>query len=202
MNTGPVNKLTDSTLNFYQTYTLTEINGKTGASKALVKNAIAAPSDVGAASMPDYASLRQQAIVSFDGGKAKSFVGQADDPFFLDLRVFDLLYGANLKEAGHDTLDGFNVNVIAMQVPKTALASGGNPTKNPIVGVWTTAERQSIRTEAKGTQRFSGPYVQVSRLGQPLVNEIVAPVGAKDLFSCSKPQGDAQFLAAVQNPEV
>jgi len=201
MNTGPVAKLTDTTLNFYQTYSLSVIDAK-GKSRTLVANAIAAPSFVGAASMPDYPSLRAQAIVPF-GSKGRSFVGQADDPFFLDLRVFDLLYGANLKEAGHDTLDGYNVNVIALQIPKTELASGGDATKNPIVGVWTTAERQSVRTESKkGSQKFAGPFVQVSRLGQPLVNEVVAPVGAKDLFSASKPENDAQFLAAVQDPEV
>jgi len=203
MNTGPVSKLTDTTLNFYQTYDLTEINGRTGATKTLLANAISAPSNVGAASMPDYASLRNQAIVPFDNGSSKSFVGQADDPFFLDLRIFDLLYGANLKEAGHDTLDGYNVNVMALQVPKSALASSGNATTNPIVGIWTTAERQSIRTEASnGTEHSSGPFVQVSRLGQPLVNEVVAPVGAKDLFNGSKPANDAQFLKAVQDPEV
>jgi len=203
MNTGPVTSLTDQTLNFYQTYDLTEINQHTGRVTTLLSNAISAPSDVGAASMPDYASLRNQAIRSFAGGSSKSFVGQSDDPFFLDLRVFDLLYGANLKEAGHDTLDGYNVNVMALQVPKSALAASNNAAKNPIIGVWTTAERQSIRTQtSKGTALSSGPFVQVSRLGQPLVNEVVAPVGAKDLFNSSKPQDDAQFLSAVQNPEV
>jgi hypothetical protein len=203
MNTGPVTKLTDATLNFYQTYNLTLINTKTGKTTVLLKNAIAAPSNVGQASMPDYASLRQQAILPFAGGSSKSFVGQADDPFFLDLRVFDLLYGTNLKEAGTDTLDGYNVNTMAIQVPKKDLAAAGDVTTNPIIGTWTTAERQSIRTESgKGGQKFSGNYVQVSRLGQPLVNEVVAPVGAKDLFNSSLPQNDGQFLAAVQNPEV
>src|SRR5206468_1206024 len=115
----------------------------------LISNATAAPSFVGKASMPDYAALRDEAIVSYAGGKAKSFVGQSDDPFFLDLRVFDLLYGTNLKEVGNDTLDGYNVNVIALQVPKSDLAAAGDPTKNPIVGVWTTAERQSVRVEGK-----------------------------------------------------
>jgi uncharacterized protein DUF4331 len=202
-NTGPVKNLTDSTLNFYQTYTLTRIDVATGKREALVTDAVAAPSNVGAASMPDYAALRRQAIVEFNDGSSKSFVGQSDDPFFLDLRVFDLLYGTNLKEAGDDTLDGYNVNVMALQVPKSALAAGGDPARNPIVGVWTTAERQSVRTQASnGTNKTSGPWVQVSRLGQPLVNEVVAPVGAKDLFSGSKPQNDGQFLAAVQDPEV
>ena len=202
MNTGPVTSLRDETLNFYQTYDLTLVNVRNGRSTTLVNDGIAAPSHVGAASMPDYAKLRGEAITSFGSG-GKSFVGQGDDPFFLDLRVFDLLYGTNLKEAGNDTLDGYNVNVIALQVPKSELASGGDATKNPIVGVWTTASRQSIRTQAtNGTQRFAGPFVQVSRLGQPLVNEVVAPVGAKDLFSASQPKDDAQFLAAVQDPEV
>jgi hypothetical protein len=202
MNTGPVAKLTDQTLNFYQTYTLSAVDGRTGKARTLLADAIAAPSFVGAASMPDYPSLRNEAIRGF-GTKSRSFVGQGDDPFFLDLRVFDLLYGTNLKEAGHDTLDGYNVNVIALQVPKSEIAVAGDATKNPIVGVWTTAERQSVRTESKkGSQRFAGPFVQVSRLGQPLVNEVVAPVGAKDLFSASKPENDAQFLAAVQDPEV
>src|SRR5262249_46121018 len=151
MNTGPVKKLSDTTLNFYQTYTLTEIKG--AKTTVLLKNAIAAPSNVGQASMPNYASLRNEAIASFANGTSKSFVGQADDPFFLDLRVFDLLYGANLKEAGTDTLDGYNVNIMALQVPKTALAAGGDTGKNPIIGVWTTAERRSIRTQnAKGSQ--------------------------------------------------
>jgi uncharacterized protein DUF4331 len=202
MNTGPVNKLGDATLNFYQTYSLTLINGDTHRSKTLIADATAAPSFVGQASMPDYESLRDQAIATY-GGKSKSFVGQADDPFFLDLRVFDLLYGTNLKEVGDDTLDGYNVNVIALQVPKSELAAGGDAAKNPIIGVWTTAERQSVRVEGgKGTQKYNGRFVQVSRLGQPLVNEVVAPVGAKDLFSSSQPSGDAQFLKAVTEPEV
>jgi len=88
-------------------------------------------------------------------------------------------------------------------VPKSEIAAGNDAAKNPVVGVWTTAERQSVRVEsAKGSQKFNGPFVQVSRLGQPLVNEVVAPVGAKDLFSSSKPDKDGQFLKAVTEPEV
>jgi hypothetical protein len=202
MNTGPVTKLTDETLNVYQTYTLTEIKDGADAGRKLVKDGIVAPANVGKASMPNYASLRQEAITDLNGG-GKSFVGQADDPFFLDLRVFDLLYGTDLSEAGNDTLDGYNVNTLALQIPKKALAAGADATKNPIIGMWTTAERPSIRTQSTtGSQKFSGAWVQVSRLGQPLVNEVVAPVAAKDLFSGSKPQDDAQFLKAVQDPEV
>jgi hypothetical protein len=152
--------------------------------------------------MPNYAKLRDQAIASFGSG-GRSFVGQADDPFFLDLRVFDLLYGTNLKEAGNDTLDGYNVSVLALQVPKGELAAGGDAKANPIVGVWGTAERKSMKvTNADGTQSSSGDYVQVSRLGMPLVNEVVVPAGKKDYFNGSKPEADSQFLPKVQDPEV
>jgi hypothetical protein len=153
--------------------------------------------------MPDYAKLRDQAIVPFANGAGKSYTGQADDPFFLDLRVFDLLYGANLKEAGADTLDGFNVNVLALQVPKTDLVVGGDAAANPIIGTWTTAERPSTSVLASdGTKKLSGPDVQVARLGAPLVNEVVVPVGFKDYFNGSAPAGDAAYLPKVQDPEL
>ena len=193
-NTGVVNHLTDSTLNFYQTYCLTKIeNGKT---TKLVNNARVSPSDVGAASMPDYATLSNEAIQSF-GTDGKTWAGQADDPFFLDLRVFDLLYGANFSETGHDTLAGFNVNSFAIQVPNSDITHGGDG--SGIVGIWTTAERKSVRVQySDGHQSFSGRFVQVSRLGMPLVNELVIPVGTKDLFNASLPKDDAQFAPKVE----
>src|SRR5207245_5740 len=169
--------------------------------QARLSNVQSPTDDVGAASMPDYGKLRNQAIAPFNGGKGKSFTSQADDPFFLDLRVFDLLYGANLQEAGSDTLDGFNVNVLALQVPKSDLAVAGSG--NPIIGAWTTAERPSISTLASdGSRRLSGPDVQVARLGAPLVNEVVVPVGFKDLFNASKPESDAAYLPKVQDPQL
>jgi hypothetical protein len=101
--------------------------------------------------MPDYAKLRSEAVTRFATGEGKTFAGQADDPFFLDLRVFDLLYGTDLSEAGTDTLDGYNVNTMAIQVPKADLASG-DATANPIIGIWTTASRPSTRVlNADGT---------------------------------------------------
>ena len=200
-NTGPVNDLNDPNLNLTQSYTLERIVN--GQSQAVVSNGVSAPSDAGPASMPDYGKLRGQAITNFAGGTGKSYAGQADDPFFLDLRVFDLLYGTNLKETGNDSLTGYNINALAIQVPKSDLAQGGDPTKNPVVGVWTTAQRPSMSvTGADGSKRLTGPMVQVSRLGSPLVNEVVVPVGKKDFFSASKPSGDGVFLPAVQDPEV
>jgi len=203
-NTGVVNHLTDATLNFYQTYNLYRIiprHGDTPAMRTtLVQDAIVAPSDVGDASMPNYAALSTEAIVTGSNcGSCLSWSGQADDPFFLDLRVFDLLYGANLSEVGHDTLNGFNVNSFALQIPSSMLVGKDSP----IVGVWTTAERRAVRIQRRdGTQSFFGPWVQVSRLGMPLVNEVVIPVGKKDRFSAARPADDAQFLPYIVDPEV
>jgi hypothetical protein len=199
-NTGPVNSIHDATLNFYQTYTLQRID-HSGAET--VATGQAAPSRVGPASMPNYGRLADEAVTPVRGG-GKSFAGQADDPFFLDLRVFDLLYGANLKETGQDTLAGYNVNTIALQVPKADLALKGDATRNPVVGIWSTTSRQGVNVLKAGglSLRSSGGYSQVSRLGMPLVNEVVVPLKAKDQFNSSKPADDAQFLPSVTKPEV
>ena len=115
-------------------------------------NAPVAPSRVGKASMPDYGKLRKQAVTSLPGGW-KIFAGQADDPFFLDLRVFDLLYGGNLTEVGHDTLAGYNVNTIALQVPFSDVALNGDAPRNPVIGVWTTADRPQRTRERQDRGR-------------------------------------------------
>ena len=117
-----------------------------------------------------------------------SFAGQAEDPFFLDLRVFDLLYGGDLSEVGDDTLAGFNVNAVALKVDTKQLTSG----KDPVIGIWSTTSRKDS----------SGSYRQVSRLGMPLVNEVVVPLKDKDRFNASRPADDAQFLQYVTDPEL
>ena len=182
-NTGPVTSLTDTDLNVYQTYDLNlEVEGVPGA-VTLLNDAISAPSHVGPASMPDYKTLRDQATVPLLApGVGKAYAGQSDDPFFLDLRVFDLLYGGNASEVGQDTLAGYNVNSVALQVPKTALAIAGNAATNPVVGIWSTTERA-------GTQ--------VSRLGNPLINELVMPLSLKDAFNSFRPDQDAGSQAVV-----
>jgi hypothetical protein len=200
-NNGVVSNLDDPTLLFKQTYTLTQI--KAGESTVLVEGGTAAPSDVGKASMPDFASLRQQAIHDVQGG-GRTYAGPADDPFFLDLRVFDLLYGGDLSETGHDTLAGYNVLTIALQVPKTALALGGDAAKNPVIGVWSATSKQTLQL-SPGKADPTGDMVQVSRLGNPLVNEVVSPAGLKDAFNGSTPDQDSSNKALVDrvlDPEV
>ena len=226
-NNGPVTSLTDENLLFRQTYTLTKINvDRSGAHtmRTVLRDIPVAPSNVGQVSIPSYAKLRQQAVAAgaYASGTSRSYVGQADDSFFLDLRIFDLLYGGKATpkgfvESGNDTLSNYNVNTIALQVPKTDL-SDGPVWKNPVVGVWSTTERASVRTLAltnaapstsasRSSDTVAAPgddarWVQVSRLGAPLVNEVVVPANLKDFFNRSTPDKDAQFLAKVTNPEV
>ncbi|GAA3444619.1 DUF4331 domain-containing protein [Planomonospora venezuelensis] len=190
-NNGPVTSLNDENLLFRQRYTLTRTTSR--GTETLVSNGTVAPSNVGPASMPDYATLRAQAVVGLKGG-GRTFAGQSDEAFFLDLRVFDLLYGGDLSEVGQDTLKGYNVHTLGLQLPKDELALKGDAKRNPVIGVWSTVDKWS----PKG-------FVQVSRLGQPLVNELVVPAGLKDAFNAIGPDKDAGIPAVVKrvtDPEV
>ena len=139
-NNGQVTSLDDENLLIYQTYDLTRI--KNGHTTTLLNDAPVVPSHVGDASMPDYNADLFDAGTQTVGG-IDSWVGQSDDPFFLDLRVFDLLYGGDFGEAGDDTLDGFNVNTMVLQVPKAQLRGPDDG----VIGIWTTASRRSIRIQ-------------------------------------------------------
>ncbi|MFC3744044.1 DUF4331 domain-containing protein [Paractinoplanes deccanensis] len=199
-NTGVVTSLDDPDLNYLQTYKLEAITAS--GSTVLVNNGRVAPSRVGPASMPNYQQLADSAIVGLPGG-GRTFAGQADDPFFLDLRIFDSFYGGDFSEVGQDTVRGYNTNTLAIQVPKSVLALKGDATRNPVVGVWSTTSRQRIEVvDTQNNRNRYGGWQQVSRLGMPLVNEVVIPVGRKDEFNATAPQNDAKFLPFVTNPEV
>ena len=197
-NTGPITRgLDDPNRNLYQTYTLSRV--ERGTTLLTSGPMFTMYDNVGRASTPDYGG-RGSGIYSFQnggGGTGHVFAGQTDDPFFLDLRVFDLLYGADLSETGVDTLAGFNVHSVAVRVPKNSLRGS-----SPIIGVWATSSRPAMTTRQAGTETTSGNFVQVSRLGMPLVNEVVIPVGQKDKWNGSRPADDAQFLSYVTEPEV
>ncbi|MEU2157921.1 DUF4331 domain-containing protein [Streptomyces sp. NPDC019396] len=190
-NTGPVTSVDDPDLNITQTYDLELLKLRKQhviSHTKIADHVPVAPSNVGKASMPDYAQLRAQAVHRMEDGSSV-FAGQADDPFFLDLRVFDLLYGGDLSEVGNDTLKGYNVNSIALQVPTEHIRESEG---QPVVGIWSTTSRKNA----------SGDWTQVSRLGMPLVNEVVVPVKAKDKFNASSPWNDAEFLPFVTEPEL
>jgi len=199
-NDGPVTSLKDPNLLFRQYFTLTRI---AGGRTSTVASGPVAPSNVGPASMPNYGALRRAAITSVKGG-GKTFAGQADDPFFLDLRVFDLLYGGDLSETGQDTVKGYNVNSVALQVPRSAVALKGKPGRNPVIGIWSSTSKRTLRL-SPGQATAQGDYVQVSRLGNALVNEVVVPAGLKDAFNGLRPSQDAgipQVVKRVTRPEL
>ncbi|WP_214401983.1 DUF4331 domain-containing protein [Pseudonocardia lacus] len=199
-NNGPIESLDDENLLFRQYYTVSVSKG--GGWEKIGEGQVA-PSNVGAASIPDYAPLRDQAITELPGG-GQTYVGAAEDPFFADLRVFDLLYGGDLSETGQDTLAATNVNTWALQVPLTEVTANGDPERNPVIGTWSATERKTLQL-SPGMATPTGPDVQVSRLGNPLVNEVVLPAGLKDAFNGLAPVKDAtipEVVDRVTDPEV
>lgn len=185
-----------------QTYTLTVI--KNGVPTVLGSNLLTPPVNVGPNSAPNYPALAAAAIKSGialpGGGTLTAFAGQRDDPFFVDLgRTFDLL-GVN-PAGGTDFVGGFSVNSLILQVPKSFL-QGAN---GPVIGVWSTSSRQTMTVlDGNGGKTGNGAYTQVSRLGMPLVNEAVVPLGKKDQFNATEitPTSDGGFLPFVTDPEL
>src|SRR4030095_6497124 len=221
-NTGSVTSNTDPDLNVRQTYTVRRIVN--GVQQYQVTGLPVPPNYVGGTShsdplymgpqsMPNYSSLMTSAVQTVNGS-TKVFCGPTDDPFYVDLgAAFDLLKirpGApGNGNNGKDALAGYNVHSIALQIPKGDLTRNGNPNpsandSNAIVGVWSTTRRRSVTVidSTTGVRTGSGPWVQVSRLGMPLVNEVVLPLGQKDRWNSSKPAADVQFLSYVTTPEL
>ena len=204
-NTGPVTTLDSPNLNVRQFYRLTRINGprRTGTVTELSGRLPVPPPNIGPRSTPNYGALGGG--IQQLAGDTRVFAGQRDEGFYLDLAIFDLLgLGVGAVEG---STDGFNVSSLAIQVPKSALARGGaTPTgatdPNAIIGVWSTASRFTTRTLSAGAQAHSGALVQVSRLGNPLVNEAVIDLARKDAFNGIEPTSDAVALDRVTDPEV
>ncbi len=198
---GPVSSLADPTLNLRQTYTLTRID-KGSAPRVLADKAPVAPVNVGSRSFPDYDKVAREAIVDLPGG-GRAFAGPRDDPSFIDAAgIFDLLaVGPNRPDGGA----GYNVHAVALQLPISSLTRGGSGSytaqdPSAIIGVWASAWRQATRVLSEGAQAASGPWVQVSRMGAPLVNEAFIPRTLKDKFNGSQPRDDMQFLQFVAEP--
>ncbi len=215
-NTGPISSLTDPHYNRRQSYSVSKVTGS-GAPQTLASNLPVPPCNIGPHSTPNYVALADAAITKLPSGETV-FAGQRAEGFFVDLgAVFDLLdlrpfqnlhTGPLAMAAGIDTLQGLNVNTIAIQVPKTMLtADGSNPTDpasaKSVIGVYASASRQKSRIyNSTGGTTNSGPYVQISRLGNPLLNEVLIPIGKKDFFNSQSPSADSQFAAMVEMPEI
>jgi hypothetical protein len=208
-NTGPITSLDDPDWNVRQTYSVTRVTGRHGHGHAelLGENIPTPPVNIGPRSTPSYETLANAAITELPGG-IKVFAGQRDDPFFVDLgSVFDL---AGLRpfnpfhviplpaSNGVDGVAGFNTHTIAIQVPTAQLVSQGST-----IGVYASASRPKVRIRDKrGMEKGAGPWVQVSRLANPLINEVVIPLARKDRWNASDPQNDRQFERFYTDPEV
>ena len=206
-NAGQVTSLDDPDLIVIQRYTVTRVadGRRTGRGQDIGSNLLTAPSNVGVNSMPDYAGLAASAVQSLSGG-INVFAGQREEGFYVDLpRIFDLLQIT--RGTPRDGAAGKNVNSIAIEVPieqltRDAQRPAGATAANAVIGVWSTASRPQVSVLRPGQGPDArGNFVQVSRLGSPLVNELVIPRGMKDAFNASEPVNDAQFAAFVTDPE-
>jgi hypothetical protein len=190
-----------------QTYTLTmqKVTGfyvpdyDSGAVTVLGSNLLTPPVNIGPRSTPNYPALASNAVHLLPQG-IKSFAGQRDDPFYADLgKIFDLL--GVVLDGGEDYVAGLSVNSLVLQVPKSLL-KGPN---DDVIGVWTSASRKQLTVlDGNGGQQSSGRWIQVSRLGNPLVNEVVIPLGQKNRFNATRvaPNSDNPFATYVVNSEV
>lgn len=178
----------------------------------IVANGIVPPNNIGARSIasgvglstPNYNTLITNSIATATSGE-KVFCGPSDDPFFVDLGgIFDL--GDAPRQGGgqvRDALGRFNTHSICIQVDISTLQKANKPVSmaanildaDYVIGVWASASRQQIRTINTGAIAYSGPWVQVSRLGMPLTNEAVIPVGKKDLWNAITPYQDLDSLS-------
>jgi hypothetical protein len=194
-NGQPVESTDSPNQNVVQTYSVTreEVGG---GSQVIAKDLTTPPSNVGPKTIPDYEKVQAGAIHQLPGD-GKVFAGQREDPFFAALgRIFDTvnLTGAGLgnEGGGVDDLAGYAVQSVVLQVPESDVTADGKPVAdekapNAVVGVWASTERQAISVDGKG----SGAFSQISRLGNPLVNEVIIPLGQKDRFNRTTPNDDA-----------
>jgi hypothetical protein len=210
--------------NLKTTYTCEKsINGGQTFS-TIITNGKVPPANIGPRSIENatvglgttYAALRNSAIVKASTGE-KVFCGPADDPFFVDLAgAFDV---GNFRPEGNTTnppkdgLARFNVHSIALKIKISSLQKDGKAAAAAksildgdfVIGVWASASRQKIQTiTTAGAKNYSGDWVQVSRLGMPLTNEAVIPVGMKDKWNSLTPysSNDLQFASYFTNPEL
>jgi len=173
-----------------QPYTVTRVrNGRS----TVVARGTTPPNNIGPRSTKDYAGLAAKSVVSFDGGASQAFAGQRDDPFFGDIgAIFDLVAirkGTGNMGGGKDFFAGYGVHTFAVQVPIASLNS-----KNGLLGVWASVDRRKVTTRANGrAARDGGGWVQVNRLGNPLVNEVIIPTGLKDEWNARQPWNDSRY---------
>ena len=204
-----------------QTYTVTEVRGKKRAELFRGQTLVAVPSNVGPATFKNYENLASQGIYTDAATGIKVFAGQRAETFYIDLgAVFDtanlrrfppLLSAAEDADDGKDPFginrfSGTNVNSIVIEVPISRITRDGQPaeqTAAPVIGMYASTAKQKRKTiDGDGTAKLAGPWVQVSRLANPLVNELIINTSAKDLWNSQEPEVEGQFQEFYKNPSL
>jgi hypothetical protein len=221
-NTGPIGSLTDPSWNKRQLYSVSVVRSHgldsddVRRGKVLAKNVACPPCNIGPRSTPNYDDLAAAAVHHLPSGETV-FAGQRNDGFFVDLgAIFDL---GDIREIQNlhlistpagtsvDPLKTLNIHTIAIKVPISMLTRDGSTPKNPaaaraVLGIWGGASRRKVQVREGDSVRGSGPWVQVSRLGNPLFNEVIVPIGDKDRWNALDPINDASFAKYVKQPEL
>lgn len=218
-NTGPITSLDSPNWNRRQFATVSRVDHRWKEEpEVLGEHLPCPPCNIGPLSTPDYPKLAAEAVHKLGDGRVV-FTGQRAEGFYVDLgAIFDLAdlrpfqnlhVGSTMPASGGiNATKAKNVHSIALQVPKDELARDGRcpddaSDPNAVIGVWSTASRQRSRVyDGDGTITNSGPWVQISRLGNPLVNEVLIPIGTKDFWNSQVPADDSQFVKNYSNPEL
>lgn len=203
-------------------YNMDVLRREVGSSVRVIKEGAVPPNNIGPRSITspvglntDYATLMSNAITTATTGE-RVFVGPVDDPFFVDVGgIFDLGDAPRQSGPPRDGVACLNTHTIALQIPISTLQKDGKSVEQAtsildgdfVIGVWASASRRKIRTlNGDGTQSHVGDWVQVSRLGMPLTNEVVIPIGYKDLWNALEPYEDlarlSQFGDFFYKPEL
>ena len=216
-----VDSVRDPDLNLVQTYDLYKEtynkNRKLVGKKRIANNAPVVPDNVGPKTIPNFSAVEAGGVTSLRGG-GKTIVAPADDAFFVDLgAIFDginidnpgrPMIGLGNQGGGKDDVAGYNTKSFVLQVPEREVTRDRKSvsdmsSKNAVVGVWSTTERKRGSVLSSGRKHGKhGRWVQVSRLGNPLINEVIIPIGRKDKFNATSPANDAKnFGAFALSPE-
>jgi Domain of unknown function (DUF4331) len=204
-----------------QTYTVTEVRGKKRTELFKGQKLVAVPTNAGPATFKNYEDLASQGIYTDASTGIKVFAGERAETFYIDLgAVFDT---ANLRrfppllsaaEDADDTKDpfginrfsGINVNSIVIEVPISRITLDGKSaeqTSTPVIGTYASTARQKVKVLGDdGTAKTQGPWVQVSRLANPLVNELIIDTPFKDRWNSQEPEDEAQFQEFYKNPSI
>jgi hypothetical protein len=222
-NVGPIESLDSNNWNRRQFYSVTRVDHVRHRATVLGEHLASPPCNIGPLSTPNFGTLAAQAVHELPDGHVV-YAGQRAEGFYVDLgSIFDLgglrpfadlhaTFGLPAVQTsdGVNATKALNVHTIAIQVPKTALTvDGWNPAdpgdQRSVIGVWTTASRQKARmmgASEDGGDIRAGPFVQVSRLANPLGNEVLIPLNRKDYWNSQAPVDDKQFVSHYQHPEL